>query len=89
MDKFTGTIGPVLDGDEELEEDFKECMNHTVNPQEFEEKWDAMINKHGLTDNVHFQRLYALRSSFAPAYYMHCFYPFCSPHREVKGSMLS
>ena len=32
MDKFTGTIGPVLDGDEELEEDFKECMNHTVNP---------------------------------------------------------
>ena len=85
MDKFTGTIGPVLDGDEELEEDFKECMNHTVNPQEFEEKWDAMINKHGLTDNVHFQRLYALRSSFAPAYYMHCFYPFLQSTQRSEG----
>ncbi|KAG2601134.1 hypothetical protein PVAP13_5KG545721, partial [Panicum virgatum] len=156
---FTGTIGPVLDGDEELEEDFKECMNHTrrapegqkraevaiadlqacaapfsIPPNllcqtsipciysftprsstisghglpkpravpaarrlaavamvavddlvEFEEKWDAMINKHGLTDNVHFQRLYGLRSSFAPAYYMHWFYPFLQSTHRSEG----
>jgi hypothetical protein len=54
MDKFSGTIEPVLEGGEELEEDFKECMNHTVTPQEFEENWVAMINKYGLHDNVHF-----------------------------------
>ncbi|CAL5059384.1 unnamed protein product [Urochloa decumbens] len=46
MDKFSGTIGPILDEDAELEEDFKECINHTVTPGEFEEKWAAMINKH-------------------------------------------
>jgi hypothetical protein len=89
MDKFSGTIEPVLEGGEELEEDFKECMNHAMTPQEFEENWVAMINKYGLHDNVHFQRLYAIRSSFLPAYYMHYFYPFCNPHRGVKGSMLS
>jgi hypothetical protein len=36
MDKYSGTIGPVLDESEELEEDFKECMNHTVTPDEFD-----------------------------------------------------
>ncbi|XP_039841127.1 protein FAR1-RELATED SEQUENCE 3-like [Panicum virgatum] len=39
MDKFTGTIGPILDKDEKLEDDFKECMNYTVSPDEFEAKW--------------------------------------------------
>jgi hypothetical protein len=38
MDKFSGTIGPLLDQDEELEDDFKECMNHMVTPTEFEAK---------------------------------------------------
>ncbi|KAG2546450.1 hypothetical protein PVAP13_9KG034281 [Panicum virgatum] len=64
MDKFTGTIGPILDKDEKLEDDFKECMNYTVSPDEFEAKWSAMISKYNLQENVHFQRLYAIRSSF-------------------------
>jgi len=76
MDKFTGTIGPILDKDEKLEDDFKECMNYTVSPDEFDAKWSAMISKYNLQENVHFQRLDATRSSFVPAYYMHCFYPF-------------
>ncbi|KAG2637620.1 hypothetical protein PVAP13_2NG529006 [Panicum virgatum] len=71
MDKFTGTIGPILDKDEKLEDDFKECMNYTVSPDEFE--------------NVHFQRLYAIRSSFVSAYYMHCFYPFLQSTQRSEG----
>jgi hypothetical protein len=54
MDKYSGTIGPVLDDSEELEEDFKECMNHTVTPDEFDTQWVAMLHKHGLQGNVHF-----------------------------------
>ena len=76
MDKFSGTIRPVLDKDEELRDDFKECLNYTVTPDEFETKLVEMINKYHLGDDVHFQHLYAIRSSFIPAYYMHCFYPF-------------
>ncbi|CAL5038381.1 unnamed protein product [Urochloa decumbens] len=33
--------GPILDEDEELNEDFKECVNHTVTPSEFEGKWST------------------------------------------------
>ncbi|KAG2570970.1 hypothetical protein PVAP13_7KG025629 [Panicum virgatum] len=85
MDKFTGMIGPVLDEDTELEEGFKECMNHTVTPDEFEAAWAPMVAKYGLQNNVHFQRLYAIRSSFVPAYYMHCFYPFLQSTQRREG----
>ncbi|CAL5045746.1 unnamed protein product [Urochloa decumbens] len=85
MDKFSSTIGPILDEDEELNEDFKECVNHTVTPSEFEEKWAAMLSKHHLEGNVHFQRLYAIKSSFVPAYYMHCFFPFLQSTQRSEG----
>ena len=85
MDKFSGTIGPVLDKDEELRDDFKECLNYTITPDEFETKWVEMINKYHLGDDVHFQHLYAIRSSFVPAYYMHCFYPFLQSTQRSEG----
>ncbi|CAN6296618.1 unnamed protein product [Urochloa humidicola] len=85
MDKFSSTIGPILKEDEELEEDFKECVNHTVTPEEFEAKWAAMLSKHGLEGNGAFQRLYAIRSSFVPAYYMHCFFPFLQSTQRSEG----
>jgi len=85
MDKFSSTIGPILAADEELEEDFKECLNYTVTPDEFESKWSAMVSKYSLQDNEHFQRLYAICSSFVPAYYMHCFYPFLQSTQRSEG----
>ncbi|CAL4981047.1 unnamed protein product [Urochloa decumbens] len=85
MDKFSSTIGPILEEDEELNEDFKECVNHTVTPAEFEEKWAAMLTKHHLEGNVHFQRLYAIKSSFVLAYYMHCFFPFLQSTQRSEG----
>jgi hypothetical protein len=85
MDKFSGTIGSLLDQDEELEDDFKECMNHTVTPTEFEEKWVAMLDKYGLQGNEHFQHLYALRSTFAPAFFMHSFFPFLQSTQRSEG----
>ncbi|XP_039778558.1 protein FAR-RED IMPAIRED RESPONSE 1-like [Panicum virgatum] len=33
--------GPILDKDEELRDDFKECLNYTVTPDEFETKWST------------------------------------------------
>jgi hypothetical protein len=85
MDKFSDTIGPVLDKDEKLEDDFKECVNHTVTPAEFEAQWMAMMSKYGLQANEHFQRLCAIRSSFVPAYFMHCFFPFLQSTQRSEG----
>jgi hypothetical protein len=75
MDKFSGTIGPVLDEDVELEDDFNECMNYTGTLDEFEAKRSNMVNKYNLQENMHPEHLYAIHSSFMPAYYMHLFYP--------------
>jgi len=54
MDKFSGTIGPILAKNEELNEEFVDCLNHTVSPEDFESKWAAMVQKHDLEGNEHF-----------------------------------
>ena len=54
MDKFLGTIGPILAKNEELNEEFVDCLNHTVSPEDFESKWAAMVQKHDLEGNEHF-----------------------------------
>ncbi|KAJ1266111.1 hypothetical protein BS78_08G126200 [Paspalum vaginatum] len=55
MDKFSGTIGPVLAEDNEPEEDFKECINHTRS-----EGFNAVLKKY-VNPNMsmlHFVRQY-------------------------------
>ncbi|XP_062188878.1 protein FAR1-RELATED SEQUENCE 5-like [Phragmites australis] len=54
MNKAAGTVGPLLKEDKELQDEFKDCINYSVMPKEFEAKWQAMIQKHGLQDNKHF-----------------------------------
>jgi hypothetical protein len=44
-----------------------------------------MISKYGLQANAHFQRLYAIRNSFVPAYFMHRFYPFLQSTQRSEG----
>lgn len=85
MDKFSGTIGPCLAANQDLDEDFTECINHTVTPEEFETKWCEMISKHSLDDNEHFKHLYDLRQCFVPAYYMRCFFPFMQSTQRSEG----
>ena len=89
MDKFSGTIGPVLAANAELEDDFKECLNHTVNPAELEAKWAAMINKYVLHDDVHFQHLYTIRSSFCASVLYALFLPFLAVHSKERGVQFS
>jgi hypothetical protein len=43
MDKFSGTIGPILAKNDELNEEFVDCLNHTISPEDFESKWDTMV----------------------------------------------
>ena len=85
MDKFSGTIGPILAKNEELNEEFVDCLNHTVSPEDFESKWAAMVQKHDLEGNEHFQHLYHIRQSFIPAYYMHSFFPFLQLSQRSEG----
>jgi hypothetical protein len=44
-----------------------------------------MLHKHDLQGNVHFQNLYALRSSFAATFYMHSFFPFLQSTQRSEG----
>ena len=85
MNKFSGTIGPILAKNEELNEEFVDCLNHTISPKDFESKWVTMVQKHDLKGNEHFQHLYHIRQSFIPAYYMHSFFPFLQSTQRSEG----
>ncbi|XP_062197292.1 protein FAR1-RELATED SEQUENCE 9-like [Phragmites australis] len=85
MNKAAGTVGPLLKEDKELEDEFKDCINYSIMSEEFEAKWQAMIQKHGLQDNKHFKYLYSIRQSFVPVYYMHCFFPFFQSMQRSEG----
>ena len=61
MDKFSSTIGLILAKNEELNEEFVDCLNHTISPKDFESKWVAMVQKHDLEGNEHFQHLCHIR----------------------------
>ena len=43
INKFSVIIGPILAKNEELNEEFVDCLNHTVSPEDFESKWAAMV----------------------------------------------
>ncbi|KAG0529419.1 hypothetical protein BDA96_05G096800 [Sorghum bicolor] len=79
------TIGPILAKNDELNEEFVDCLNHTVSPEDFESKWATMVQKYGLEDNEHFQHLYHIRQSFIPADYMHSFFPFLQSTQRSEG----
>jgi len=34
-----------------LEEEYNEIVNHSLSPEEFESRWEGMIEKYGATEN--------------------------------------
>ena len=63
-------------GKQELADDFKDCIDNSFTPAEFEQKWQAFLDKYELNNDERFQHLYDMRHCWIPAYFMHCFFPF-------------
>uniref|UniRef100_K3XRT7 Uncharacterized protein n=1 Tax=Setaria italica TaxID=4555 RepID=K3XRT7_SETIT len=85
MENASKIMGSFLDGKEDLSNDFKDCLDNSCSPREFEGKWQAMLDKHGLNDDERFKHLYGLRESWVPAYFMHCFFPFLQTTAQSEG----
>ena len=83
--KAQEVIGPLMSRNLELNEDFKDCLNDSLTPQEFEAKWLAMIQRHGVEGNTDLAALYEKRNCWVPAYFMHNFYPFLQTTGRSEG----
>ena len=78
-------IGPLMSRNPALNEDFKDCLNNSFSPQEFETKWAAMIESHGVQGNKDLAGLYEKRSWWIPAYFMQNFFPFMQTTARSEG----
>ncbi|XP_039778410.1 protein FAR1-RELATED SEQUENCE 5-like [Panicum virgatum] len=52
---------------------------------EFEQKWQAFLDKYELNNDERFQHLYDMRHCWIPAYFMHRFFPFLLTTTRSKG----
>lgn len=43
MENARKTMGSFLDGKQELSDDFKDCLNNSFSPSEFEGKWQVFL----------------------------------------------
>uniref|UniRef100_A0A803N8K7 Protein FAR1-RELATED SEQUENCE n=2 Tax=Chenopodium quinoa TaxID=63459 RepID=A0A803N8K7_CHEQI len=57
----------ALKKDKEFKYAFNQCLKMCVNEQEFEAKWQAMMQKYELTSHSWYQRVYELKEKWCPA----------------------
>jgi hypothetical protein len=52
---------------------------------EFEGKWQAFLDKHGLNEDERLRHLYDMRHFWVPAYFMQHFFPFLQTTARSEG----
>ncbi|WOL13205.1 protein FAR1-RELATED SEQUENCE 5-like [Canna indica] len=58
-----------------LKRDLKECINLTETVEEFDSRWEFILDKYNLWDNAWLQSLNEVRHQWAPAYQKGMFFP--------------
>ena len=64
---------------------FKDCINNSLSPAEFERKWAFMIEAYGLQDNDDLKKVYENNICWVPAYFMKDFFPFLQSTQRSEG----
>ncbi|XP_004309400.1 PREDICTED: protein FAR1-RELATED SEQUENCE 5-like, partial [Fragaria vesca subsp. vesca] len=54
-------------------QDFHSCIWNSSSGDEFDSRWNELIEKSGLSDNKWLKSIYEIRSSWIPAHVNHCF----------------
>ncbi|KAL6634114.1 hypothetical protein ACP70R_026785 [Stipagrostis hirtigluma subsp. patula] len=85
MENARKRLGPFLKSNAGLASDFDDCIDNSFTPAEFERKWKAMLDRHGLHDDERFQHLYDMRDRWVPAFFMDRFFPFLQTTARSEG----
>ncbi|RRT37087.1 hypothetical protein B296_00035857 [Ensete ventricosum] len=65
--------------------DLKECINHSETVEEFDTRWELILDKYNLWDNPWLQSLYDVRQRWAPAYQKSTFFPELSASQRSES----
>jgi hypothetical protein len=88
MENVRKKMGAFLDGKIDLCAYFNDCVDNSYNIEEFEMKWQAMLDKHGLHGDERFENLYKIKNDWMPAFLWTNSSHSSKQRSEVRGSML-
>ncbi|XP_074306186.1 protein FAR1-RELATED SEQUENCE 5-like [Silene latifolia] len=70
LKKLPEKVGPVICRETEFLKEINSCVwGEDVEPAEFEERWTAIVEAHGLSDNEWLKEKYGIRHFWIPAYF--------------------
>ncbi|XP_074278296.1 protein FAR1-RELATED SEQUENCE 5-like [Silene latifolia] len=70
LKKLPEKVGPVIYKETEFLKEINSCVwGEDVELAEFEERWTAIVEAHGLSDNEWLQEKYGIRQFWIPAYF--------------------
>jgi len=76
ISKIESRFGVYFSSRKGLEEEYNEIVNHSLSPEEFERRWQGMIEKYRATENEIMCNLFQIRHLWVPVYFMDRFYTF-------------
>lgn len=68
-----------------LKRDLKECINESETIEDFETRWEYILDKYNLWDNTWLQSLYNIRRQWATVYQKDTFFPELSVSRRSES----
>jgi hypothetical protein len=85
MQNAQPVLGNEMSKNEPLRVELNDTIDHSMTPDEFENRWAEMVLKYNVSDNKHLQDLYDIRASFVPAYFKNRFFPFLQTTARSEG----
>ncbi|KAE8787218.1 hypothetical protein D1007_38832 [Hordeum vulgare] len=76
---------PSLTKNLELDKEFNEVIDLGMSPKEFETRWAAMVDTHGIAGDKRFDDLYIINHLWVPCYFRNCFFPFFQSNQQSEG----
>ncbi|TVU04122.1 hypothetical protein EJB05_50309, partial [Eragrostis curvula] len=85
LSKRKAQLGRIFCTKKGMENEFYDIINHSLNPEEFQARWNEMISKFDVLGNQTLSELFEIRKLWVPAYYMDCFFPFLQSTHRSEG----
>ncbi|KQK14327.1 hypothetical protein BRADI_1g15474v3 [Brachypodium distachyon] len=85
MKKAQEKLGSFLGRRPAVSQDYNECVDMSMTPDEFEQKWATFLAKHQLEEHADFAHLYNIRRTWVPCYFRDCFFPFLQSTQRSEG----